>query len=114
MSQERRDLLDDVCTILTSLHEVVNENNSATVSTSTIIQPAAVAILLAEALESRGNYSGALGMLSGLMDADKSSCVDPSYVIFRSAGTKEVLLRLNYIFSVITCELYYSYTTSRW
>lgn len=85
LSQERRNVIDDVCTILSSLYESMK--SSALVATADgKTRPEIVALALAEALECRGDYGGALALLSVLMKAEDYAGLDPSYVIFKAAG----------------------------
>jgi hypothetical protein len=89
LSDQRRNVIDDVCTILSSLYEFVRSGGTIGMqgaAPGAALRPEAVALALSEALESRGDYGGALSLLSALMKPEDNPGVDPSYIIFRAAG----------------------------
>jgi hypothetical protein len=99
-------VIDDVCTILSSLYEYIRSSGDSGGASE---RPGAVALALSEALESRGDYGGALSLLSVLMKPEDNPGVDPSYIIFRAAGEMPTIYMLRcrlfvssyYSFSII-------------
>jgi hypothetical protein len=74
ISQSRRDLIGDICVLLTAIDELKAPSLSDVVP-----------LQLAICLENSGNFVRALTILSDLISREASNGVDLSYVIFRAA-----------------------------